>query len=799
MKAVNVVFRWLSVLLLVGLFSGCGGGGGGTQSGTVEVRGSGDFVETVKWKSDAGSSTTLPNGVSVELPALHGSAVATEIVMKGIDAGTRYEGAGFQAAADAVALEFDPALASGLDNATRLAAMPQITIPAKLFSHIPKETAAVFRVADMIVDGERVRRAVWNLPVNFDGDGNIVVKDFYFPLSLESSRLFHAAAGRSDKGFNPGRIVYVVDTFANSADWSTEPRMVRFVADPDDERGRIPYSQLSGSEKDDEDDKNITNIIVLVHGHSEYEKLGVMAQSTADSPWNIAYKEKVWRSFYRYFSKVRPEDGCTVFYEFIYPTYRPIVTPTADAYMNIVQPLDRAFAGALDDIVRRWGGNGVENLRLDIVAHSMGGLVTRAGLQRVSEKTAEALEHVVTWGSPHLGSPLVSLRYVMGAPAGVYRFKPGLVSGTVDFFYRSGASYVSSRVQIDSPGTRDLRWVADLSDEGLGGRRWDTDFDFWYLRDLWGADDRYDLTNGTYLFNVNLARLNAKDRFANGDEYTALFGVTSKSAYEGYIGEGAFLIRRLMQDGSDPYYGDAAVNASDGASPVVSMAGDGVIAHRVYVGDVDHEEYYGDPQKAEKVADRTLKILALPMCCKEGEYVIDGKCQKVDSDYPAAEWVHTASLETLIDRFCPRPDLGADVRKYTLSNEEMGETYEYYATDDGFRIIGPYITRSASGTTLECWKNNGVTDEFFIGTDGVQKETHYLDDGMTENGPQRTWSGSGVLLSEIYYRNGVLDGPSRYWYENGQLWTVIYYQNGQGISCKSFTENGQEESCTVGT
>ena len=93
----------------------------------------------------------------------------------------------------------------------------------------------------------------------------------------------------------------------------------------------------------------VVNVVVLVHGHNEDEQRGFEAP-TADPPWLVDYKGDVWTLFY---DTVLSRDdcadrlGCTAFYEFIYLTYYPIVSPIQED--PAVKPLNAWFARLLSE------------------------------------------------------------------------------------------------------------------------------------------------------------------------------------------------------------------------------------------------------------------------------------------------------------------------------------------------------------------------------------------------------------------------------------------------------------------
>jgi hypothetical protein len=263
--------------------------------------------------------------------------------------------------------------------------MPILTIPAKELGDLALATVNIARVGDVQDNSTILKNQVMYLPVKKDSTGNLVAVD------MATSTLVKAAAATSSlAGSLPAKpiaqaggrttVKYVVMTFQKHLEWQIEPRLVRMIPDAAADGLRRPADPTK-----DKDllQMPVVNILVLVHGHNEEEKDGSTAPSAPD-PWKIAYKRDVWTELYKVFLDQKKDQlDCTAFYEFIYPSFRSAYTPIEG---NPAEPLGDSFLkaltyGAVND------GHQLEKMRqaqmpvnLLITAHSMGGLVARAGV-----------------------------------------------------------------------------------------------------------------------------------------------------------------------------------------------------------------------------------------------------------------------------------------------------------------------------------------------------------------------------------------------------------------------------------
>lgn len=159
---------------------------------------------------------------------------------------------------------------------------------------------------------------------------------------------------------------------------------------------------------------------------------------------------------------------------------------------------------------------------------------------------------------------------------------------------------------LDTPGERDLRRAN--RDDVLSDLALDLSFDVtdrvsFGSYSLW---QKYNLYNGTYLYNENLRLLDTKDIYKDDNKYHAIYGVTSKDELtSGGTSAGAYLIRHTPLTLSNDL-------GSDGASSLSSMSGDKIFAPTTDLGDVDHEEYY--TTASDTTNKETLDALDMGTC-----------------------------------------------------------------------------------------------------------------------------------------------------------------------------------------
>jgi pimeloyl-ACP methyl ester carboxylesterase len=512
-------------------------------------------------------------------------------------------------------------------DAAALDFVPTITIPASEAGTITALNVA--RIGPLVVNGSLQDDTVTFLPAARDEHGNIVVRDVFL---RGAARLAAAAptgglGAAADAGTSV-RTIYNLSTYQAQLNWSIAPQLVRMVPDASMPEKRRPLSSLSATERDAVLRKPIQNVIVLVHGHNEAEKLGFEAKQIP-AIWGYEYKRNVWTFIYQWFLDATagydPYAGCTAFYEFIYPSYRPVFEGQG--------ALGAALASALgaDEKLKKQAAK----YNLFFVAHSMGGLVSRAAINQLPFAVAPNFEKLITWGTPHHGSPVMTFRYLL--TSGYNLYVPGMCltgNGVPLEIFNEMAIY-NSAVQgqaVDSPGWRDNRWdnFKPLNLAGIGWSRAP-----WQI----GDDVRWDPARNEDIYSAALLHFNQNDRFYLSDKYVAFDGLTKQLApidltscsamwsfYKAApIAKGAGINRWTYNSPEtlNAYPNKPEVKQSDGAVSVDSMVGLGVFAsYNTYpLDDVDHEQYFGAPHdgnitpenkdKADDTAIRTLSTLNL--------------------------------------------------------------------------------------------------------------------------------------------------------------------------------------------
>ena len=678
---------------------------------------------------------------------------------------------------------FDPNAFANNDNlgVGRLQAadfIPTLTLPTGTLGTSDADAVMVARVGDIYVDGHLETDAVRFLPAFYDDAGNLQVRDIYFPQSILSdleeraaTALFYRAAV-----MRPRRVRYVPASLLTSLNWSKEPKLVRMIPKASSTANRVPLdtlAQIDPEQAQTELRRCVNNIVVLVHGHNEEEKGGFLPPNI-EAPWDYAYKRDVWTLFYDHVLKNDPKArlGCTAFYEFIYPSYRPVITPYGG-----VKRLDEGFAEELAKQLKPFLDSG-DDYRLYVVAHSMGGIVSRAGVQVMDAKLDGWLKKLVTWGSPHMGSALPSLAFALAAaPPYALHTPPGWTAAGIDIsgvdaLYELLIEGISS-VHLPAPGPREYRW-ARSSTSTPHEINLDNVLD---LSEAQQANDvlrrRFNFTDGSWLYNDNLRLLNANDRHVHDGKYATLFGVTTKrptwkkTAF-GYIsypdpssttqtGIGAYAIELLM-DATPQVVGQNS-NDSDGAVPVASMIASGVVDFLdIYnLGDVDHEEYYGAPDatgafiesgKATYTAQTTLaalKVLSDDVACPSFTFTKE----------PPLSFGPTDTVEIVGALVWPGDQTpGSRLATLTVEADNIGQLAVLTFTADGtfsgsFPASGLPISTNFTLTLLAKLKDNTELKKTWIRGVAVPIVSYFRGGAgwyMTTQGDQGTWieiGGSG--------------------------------------------------------
>lgn len=499
---------------------------------------------------------------------------------------------------------------------------PVVTFPPTAISGT--QGVNIVRIGDALVDGELSGDEITVLPTLRTKDGGVMAVDTFTPPSPERV----VASLSPDKPSFTTR--YGLASYTSGLNWKNDPDLVRMVPSTDANE-RQPFYKLSDAEAAKLKRNPIKNVIVLVHGHNEFEK-GGYALGDAPQPWVVQYKRDVWTLFWKQFKQQAKEYvDTTAIYEFVYPSYRP----TFQGEMG-VDPLGLSLAKAIaNDFDIAYAADKDLRFNLYIVAHSMGGLVARAGINRFGDATLRNtgsratvlenwLEKVVTWGSPHHGSPLVTMRYLL---TGGYDIQGSAGVLPISLLKQSNAFNVGVNyfAAMDTPGERALKWD-NYRPLNLGKGGWVVPKrTIWETGDMEAYDTTFSLDKGSWLYNSPLSDFNKSDRMRA--KVVPFYGVTHKelaakgsvwtsSTYETLTGrysdfsrlinspqiaQGAYLMKWLYQ--SDQSVGAHPANASDGAVPIESMSGAGLFPRSYFLGDIDHEEYYGAPADGKWTAE----------------------------------------------------------------------------------------------------------------------------------------------------------------------------------------------------
>lgn len=553
---------------------------------------------------------TLDDGTQVMLPDLgadyQGTLTRTSLTLRSAlsDASAELVSDGWDTTGPARTLTLAGEQAIDPDNLR-----VDVVIPAQDLGSINPATAVVVRVADAYVNGEWQTGVMHTLPATVTAAGGLQVTDPHFRDSLTPSSATALSRVVSSAPWQ-ATADYVVMSFQGDLNWRQTPALIRMIPQPGDAAAgyRRPATTIERAELAK---KPLCNLVLLVHGHNEEEKGGDVAHS-APEPWRYGYKQLVWELLYQSFTQddAHPQD-CTAFYEYVYPTYRPIFSDVVDASGTEHETL----GDALGVLVQQELVNDpqlkamIEHdmpFNVMMFAHSQGGLVARAGLRQMPQEIKDRMVRFVSWGSPHRGAPLYTLRYA---------FESGhdmVINGfRLPFASLNNTPYIGGRyrdslnahVALDAPGIRDLRWEADLQTR-------------LQIYTLFPGLLFAETSPRVPLFSTNLSAFNgdtSREEIAGG--YTFIVGNTSKrvdlsfnDAFEAWyfvsgstsIQQGATLNAFLMASDSD--------TANDGAVPLLSQSADGVSfphATRVInLGDIDHEEFYG-----AEPAQRTAQAL----------------------------------------------------------------------------------------------------------------------------------------------------------------------------------------------
>lgn len=586
MKKIVLVF---CCILLMGL-TGCGGSGDSstTNAGLQSVPGTGTSGETpAATNSETKTVTSTPgnetglslsDNTKVTVPATTSEFTLT--VQRQPNT-TNLTGNNLKSIGSMRVVTYD--------NLQLNSAFPpvSITFPSSEYSSSNKDTLAVARISDIVADGTIKKDTLTVLPAYVDSSGNITATDIFLPITdavttktATKSLLLNKIVKLT--GTNAATVKYSLITYQDNLNWSRPALLTRMVPDKVATSKRKPLDTLSATDKSKEENRCVKNVVVLVHGHNEGEKNGLTNASDIGSPWFYSYKRDVWTTLYDTFmTKYDARANCTAFYEYIYPSYK-----------SAFDDLGPDLATKLKSELKSYMSPKDADLNILIVAHSMGGLVARSAIQSFDADLHKAFQSLVTWGTPHRGSALTSLQYVLNSDL-VYKY-------VFDELTMSMAiRYATNGMQIDTPGNRDLRWDNSRP----------LSLDEWFTTSPYhtGFMSEYRLDKGTRLYNTKLSELNNNDIYGSGTgsnlknksgfmKYNFAYGITTNKfpSQKSFVSIGATLERNLLKNPLQTFEG-VSINEGDGAVTVTSMAAEGLQGYRMSFGDYNHEEYYGAP------------------------------------------------------------------------------------------------------------------------------------------------------------------------------------------------------------
>jgi hypothetical protein len=599
---------------------------------------------------NAAPATTTPEiktaTASTALPALAGLSDGSFVEMPPLN-----EAVGFTLGRESHAFAFETTglMTTGsmrtleIDSSASLdaeLALPLVALPLAELGTLDRKTINLMRVETVQLPDGSTEEQVAFLPATYRPDGTVAARDYLMPETVSRAREVTARSmvpldagvpenGRAEPVPRP-KVKYIASSFSGSLNYKRQGQLIRMIPDPGASGWRRPFDELDFELREKEDRKWVQNIVVLVHGHNEEEKGGIY-EASAERPWYFAYKRDVWTLFYRFLcenyfrgageeqSRLGLEDTIR-FYEFVYPSYR-----------GVFDDLDKQLASQIELEVARQVGSGMP-VNIVIIAHSMGGLVSRAAVQQLSPAVDACIRKVITWGTPHMGSPLVTMRYVLASDI-PYDFNipenspvlAALANRTQIYSWGNLAApvlksllrKVISGIQMDAPGTRDLRYVRRPMQEESFRLGLENLFALSAAQMTPENQLKYDLQNGSAIYNYNLQIMNQTDRHLGDGVYFPCYGKTSKrleftktdsfpwftvSNWDVGTAQGATIMPFLVADADEtvtfpfwPASGLGGAGESDGAVNVPSMVAAGVAKWGGHIFGADHEEYFGSP------------------------------------------------------------------------------------------------------------------------------------------------------------------------------------------------------------
>ena len=736
---------------------------------------------------------------------------------------------------------------NGADNANSFA--PIITIPKEEIGSINPHTVNIARYSTNPDTGET---EIHYFPLYTDSSGNLTFRDWIMPVDIMDEHFTDGSLNRgkinssnpkktakAQRVSGPKKIIYAAVTIQSTDNHAVSAKLVRMLPDNTLEQNRnyfyirtgdgsVTYvNPLSQEQKTLESQKPVQNVVIFVHGHNEAEKTGYEKTDTI-APWSYEYKRDVWNQMYKTFLDSHADkQGCTLFYEFIYPSWRPIF-----------QHLNSALANLMKAEFEPQIKNGMK-FNLFIIAHSMGGLVSRAGIQLFEAELKDNLQRFVSWGSPHHGTPLNSFRFAITSPA---------LKNLLPYTITKQLSTKLEKSVMPTQGVFDMRWT--MASLGYLESLKLTDF-FEYVGESTGETySLWNLSSGDMLYNNDINAMNYSDDL--GEKYTFLYGVTDQVLKENIadwstaewggaftnlneIGIGATFVYNLMGNASSQVMG-ADLGDSDGASPVISMAGVGITDNNKYIGRIDHEQYYHEPSLARQTAEETysamqftsnrcncpeLKIstpsngskLTLTQVVDIQGVLIWPEDKEIDKRVKFMT-VNETRMDVLKTNVNPLKidnngnftgsfkisELGLEEgeRKITFSavlkdntkvsvdinvvmekeNEDNNSLYDY---DCGWDVDYSQLKKNEYvGSVFYYNSANQLHGRYLSWYDLLLTKPQfakcYFEDKM--HGKSTYWLQNGNKSSEINYAMGILDGKSIKWWENGNKKLEETYKNG---------------------
>jgi hypothetical protein len=625
----NVIIIQVWFLVSFGL-GGCNGGGGssgstGSGQDDLAVNYAPGLAASLEAEEERYDATSL-EGESIGIILGDGSRTMVPELAQGYDISFIRRST---EAADTSALESAVGLVpTGATRELRFfgsgdfsALKPELSVPLEDAGSINLETVNVLRVGDVWVDGVLVSDQQTLLPVQVK-EGALHFIDPLMRDGLQAvAAVSSATVGTQAVQYEwSGSARYILMSFQDDLNWAREPKLVRMIPDMQSEstgyRRPATESELEALNK-----QAICNVVLLVHGHNEEEKAGIY-DTSAEAPWLFEYKRRVWDLFYREIMAdeqnvpVYPYE-CTAFYEYIFPTYRPVFSPVSDKNGKRHETLGESLGKLVkEELAKNLQLKAMQDNAMHynvfVISHSQGGLVARSGFRHMPDNFKSRIARFISWGTPHHGAALYSLRYAL--QAGFDMVVDGkrlplqsIRNNAVTGYYLE--NNLNAKVALDAPGIRDLRWDASKKD-------------LLNLRSVF--PDMNDTNEGDIypaLYSENLGTFNdviQSELSGLSTPYTFFYGITPKSAelelvdanggwwfqYQAQqvykfansssIEQGAALNRLLMASG----YAN-----SDGAVPVYSQQGAGIWGpENDFQSDMDHEEFYGSEPPARNAA-----------------------------------------------------------------------------------------------------------------------------------------------------------------------------------------------------